>query len=196
MVTKVKIPPPSESLVPKSALASKEEISKKLALTEKKQEQIEQEQKKLLKLSKSRARLNKREVVRARGVELERHHKNTNNHDGLAEALAMQGRFREASEIAVREDLRAEYQRFAKASEIDDTPCDCDKITDDGTPTEFIEKEAYSEKHGAVMAFIGCSICGELNARPKSDNIILLQNARSKAVETKQEIPLSKILND
>ena len=154
--------------VAREAVALPDDARRALELTPEQRQEIKKEQDRLLKLFRSRARLTPLEFQKARGIELERHHKRTGNVNALAEALAMQGRFEEAAEYAVREDLKAIFTEKAEAVASDDDDCECPRYTEDGDlfiPNQFIESEVVSTKHGAVMPAIRCRICKKLNVR-------------------------------
>lgn len=123
----------------------------------------------LLDVYRSRARLTDAQREIARGVELEAVHRTTENGDGLAEALAMQGRFGEASTVAENPDLAAAMLEKHNAVYAPDVACDCDAFTEkDGyrIPNHYAEAVGYSFQHKASMPFIRCTLCGDLNARP------------------------------
>ncbi len=131
-------------------------------------EKVNGEQSRLRSLFNSRAKLNKREYQKARGAELEAHHRITGNQDALAEALAMQGKFQEAGKTAIRPDLKQEFIEKHVAVIQSDNDCKCDNFSFNGntkTANQFVESYGWSEKHQAIMPFIRCLICGNLNAK-------------------------------
>lgn len=92
----------------------------------------------------------------------------------LSELLAEQGKFSEASKVAVSDERRKYYKSLVKAAEIpDDTVCDCqpEKIMDSvkkrelSVPTEQVLAEVYSEKHGEMKNLVKCVKCGLLNIK-------------------------------
>lgn len=158
---------PTESVVPRSAVATPEQALKALELTPEQIKEIEEEQ--ALLLYRSRAMLTPNERRRGLGIELERHHRQTGNKDGLGEALALQGRYDEAARTAQSPMLQRELREQAKAVSRPDDDCPCDSFQEIGEynlPTQYIEMYGHSEKHGEEVPFVRCTLCGVLNAMP------------------------------
>jgi len=163
----------STSPIPREAVATPEDVQKFLELTEEQKEEIRREQ--ALRLYRSRALLTDNERRIGRGIELEKHHRITGNKDGLAEALALQGRYGEAAEVAVSDQLKAEYQEKFRAVEREDCDCSCDSFKQEGEfnlPVQYIEMYGHSVKHGGEVPFIRCTTCKELNAMPAPQHLI------------------------
>lgn len=157
----------SKSVVPREEVATPEDVAKVLELTPEKIEELRKEQ--ALRLYRSRARLSPQERRMGRGIELEQHYREVGKPDGLAEALAMQGKYQEAAEVAVNEVLKKELAEKAAAVDASDDDCKCDNFTDTGKysiPNQYIESYGYSAKHDKDMPFIRCTVCGNLNAKP------------------------------
>jgi hypothetical protein len=89
----------------------------------------------------------------------------------LAEALADQGEFQKAAEIAVEygdTDTLDHYQNLAAAVEADDDEvCECPEDSLRGTdiPNRFVAGEVYSKKHGKIVPVVACGKCGYVNVR-------------------------------
>jgi len=92
----------------------------------------------------------------------------------LSELLAEQGKFVEASRIAVSDERREYYRSLAHAAAIpDETTCQCqpEKIYDAvkkrelTVPNEQILAEIYSEHHGEMKTLVKCRNCGLLNIK-------------------------------
>jgi hypothetical protein len=127
------------------------------------------EQDALLKVYRSRATLSPEKRKVARGIELERLYYKQKKWNALAEALGMQGRFAEAAEIATDEAIKAAMAIKAEAIEKADIDCACPTFTETNgylIPNQHVIANGYSVKHGQVMPFIRCTICGDVNARP------------------------------
>lgn len=161
------------SPVPKEAVATPADVDNVLALTDEKVAELQKERD--LAIYQSRARLSPEERKRGRGVELERHYRITGNKVGLAEALALQGRYAEAAEIIPT------YLEKHKAVEREDADCSCDSFREEGDyllPNQFVESYGYSKKHGKDMPFVRCNACGELNAMPMPAHLLSQQALR------------------
>lgn len=174
----------SDNPIKRSDVAQPSDVARFLEVSEDSLTEIQKEQKRLLRLHNSRARLNRDDIQRARGVELELHHKKTGNKDGLAEALAMQGRFTEAATTAKSKELRASLREKRDAVKKSDGDCKCDTYQDaNGTllPNQFVESYGYSEKHKSSVPFIRCQVCGKLNARPILPHLAEQKEARRKS---------------
>lgn len=182
-----------ESIIPKEAVATPEQIARLLDITADRREEVRKEQERLARLYRSRARLSPEKRRIARGMQLERHYRKTNNFDGLAEALAMQGRYKAAAEVASSEELKRRFAEKAEAVEREDANCRCDDFRETPRgfiPNQYVESYGYSQKHGREMPFIRCTACGELNARPLPDHLAHQQRARrasEKGIETRAE---------
>lgn len=155
-----------------------------LRLTQEQKEYIEIEQARYRRLNKSRAMLSPAERLKARGVELEDHHKQTGNRDGLAEALAMQGRYKDAAKVALRPDLAAQYAEYASASE--NEPCKCDKFDAQGMPTEFVEVDNPNKP------LIRCTQCRKLVMKSPGEALTKMQEA-SKSAQKGKEKPFKEV---
>lgn len=89
----------------------------------------------------------------------------------LAEALADQGEFQKAAEIAVEygdTDTLDHYQNLAAAVEADDNEvCECpeDSLRGTDVPNRFVAGEVYSKKHGKFMPIVACGKCGFVNVK-------------------------------
>lgn len=165
-------------------IATAEDVKNILALTD---DQIEELQKQQLKIFRSRARLTPEEIKIGRAVELERHHRISGNKDALAEALAQQGRFREAAHTAVREDLKKVLTEKAAAAESPDDDCNCPTfMEEDGLriPNQYIQ--SYEIRDGKSVTGIRCKICNTLNIRPILPHLAELKAVRDAATDTKQ----------
>lgn len=181
----------SKSIIPKTAVMSPEDFRRELELSDEKQKELRLEQDRLLAKFRSRARLNPDERQKARGIELERHHRRTGNKDALAEAFAMQGRYKEAIAVVVREDLKEVLQTQLEAVGKDDVNCGCDDFREENgafLPNLWVESYGYSEKHRKTMPFIRCAVCGELNARPMPAHLAAQQQVRQESVKKNAEI--------
>lgn len=150
--------------IPKEAVATPEQVRDNLALTDEQRKELQDEQ---LKTFRSRARLTPEEMKMGRAIELERHHRQTGNVNALAEALADQGRFREAAEMATRKDLKAVLLEKAEAVDRPDADCECDSHIIDGDfkiPVQYVE--SYVMRDGKLMPAIRCRTCKCLNVMP------------------------------
>lgn len=160
----------SESPIPREAVATPGDVEKVLTLTPEEIEELQKEQQ--LKLYRSRAILSPQERRIGRGIELEQHYIQVGKPDGIAEALALQGKYKEAAETAITPERKAEYNEIAAAVDADDADCACDNFTETKEHllyNQYIEFTGYSKKHGRDMPFIRCRICGKLNAKPTPD---------------------------
>lgn len=103
--------------------------------------------------------------------------------DLLAEALIEQGKFEEAGHVAASDHWRIEAHRLHHAMSRDDGDnCICpDMDPNTNISNRNVEKQVWSEKHGAYMPVVTCNICGETNIRPKPDDLRGVQTKRSKA---------------
>jgi hypothetical protein len=170
----------TESVVPRKAVATPAQVLKALELTPEEMADIRKEQD--LMLYRSRALLTPAERRRGLGIELEQHHLKTGNKDGLAEALALQGKYKEAATTAVNKLLRREYAEKARAVTKPDSDCPCDSFQEIGEynlPTQYIEFYGHSDKHGVDMPFIRCTLCGELNAMPAPQHLLEQRDLRN-----------------
>lgn len=170
----------TESPVPRSSVATSEQVLKALELTPEQISDIEREQ--ALMLYRSRAMLTPNERRVGLGVQLEQHHLLTGNKDGLAEALSLQGRYLEAARTAQSTDLRKEYGERAAAVAKKDDDCSCDSFQEIGEhnlPTQYIELYGHSEKHNREMPFVRCTLCGELNAMPAPQHLAEQRDLRN-----------------
>lgn len=151
--------------IPRDAVATPEQVRDNLALTDEQRKEWQDEQ---LKTFRSRARLTPEEMKMGRAIELERHHRQTGNVNALAEALADQGRFREAINVATREDLKAALLEKAEAVDRPDTDCECDSHITDGDlkiPVQYVESYVMRDEK-LMMPAIRCRTCKVLNVMP------------------------------
>jgi hypothetical protein len=188
----------SKSLVKREDVATPRQIRELVeGLTEREKVLLREEQERVSRLYTSRARLSRAERNRGRGLELEVHHRRTGNMDGLGEALAMQGRFEEASQVVEREDLKKEFTAKAKAVAKPDNDCDCDSFSDvNGVliPNQNVVKYVWSEKHSKEMPLIYCSICQEYNVMPPPKHISDQKAAEQESANTGIEKKFSDVL--
>ena len=178
----------STSPVPREAVATPADVLKALALTDEKLAELQKERD--LEIYRSRARLTPEERRRGRGIELEKHYRITGNKDGLAEALALQGKYLEAAEIAQSDRLKSQFSEKHRAVERPDVDCECDSFVESGQyllPTQYIESYGYSEKHGKEMAFVRCQSCRELNAMNPPTHLLDQQQLRHSPEAPDQE---------
>lgn len=144
---------------PAAKIATADEVKEMLELTP---EKIEAYQEQHLKTYRSRAMLSREERKLGRAIELERHFRQTGKADGLAEALAAQGRFTEAVEASQSKELRAEFA--AKADAMTAEPCECDTVGTDGDVNRYAESETFDER-GNTILLIRCRQCRRLYRR-------------------------------
>jgi hypothetical protein len=181
-------PEPTASVVPRDAIATPDQVLKVLELTSEQMEEIRREQDLLL--YRSRALLTPAERRRGLGVELEQHHLQTGNKDGLAEALSLQGRYKEAADTAASPELKKDYKERARAVDRPDDDCPCDTFQDFGEhslPTQYIEFYGHSDKHGQEMPFVRCTLCGVLNAMPAPAHLLEQRELRHSTTATDKE---------
>lgn len=113
----------------------------------------------------------------------------------LAESLANQGKFRQATNVAEKldQEYARHYRRLAKAVDRDDSEtCDCatKTITADErnargqavtteieVPNEYVAAEVFSEKHGKIMPVVVCAICGKRNVRDLPEKLAKIKSA-------------------
>lgn len=175
----------SENPIKRSDVATPSDVRRVLALSKEEKAEIKKEQDKLLKLHRSRARLSPEERKLARGIELERHFRQTKNKNGLAEALAMQGKYEEAAKVAQTADLKKSLREKRDAVNSADADCQCDTYYQTGggvmLPNQHVESYGYSEKHKKVMPFIRCKCCRKLNARPMLSHLAEQRKMRRKS---------------
>lgn len=181
------------SVVPREAVATPEDVSKILHLTQEGIEELQREQK--LALSRSRALLSDNDRRVARGIELERHYLITGDKNGLAEALKLQGRYWEAARAAKDPAIKAELTEMAMAVDKPDENCSCDdfKESDEyNLPQQYIEIRGYSEKHKSEITFIRCQECGDLNARPAPNHLLKQREVRNSNLSDKEKLTFFK----
>lgn len=172
--------------VERKDVATPDDVRKMLALDDGQIEELRKEQEKALRKFRSRARLNAAERRIGRGVELERHFSQTGNLDGLAEAFAMQGRFAEAAETAVREDLQATFTEKANACLCNG--CDCPSHSEEEglmLPNQYIE--SYEIKNGKMEPAVRCQNCNNLSIGRHIDHLERARDVRAKAVNEGRE---------
>lgn len=170
--------------VPREAVATPEDVRATLALTDAQREELQKEQ---LKIYRSRARLTPEEQIIGRAIELERHHRITGNQDALAEAISAQGRFREAANIAIREDLKKVLLEKADAVEQPDIDCPCPTYTkhdDLHLPSQYVESNVIRD--GKFTPAIRCKVCKTLNIMPILPHLAKLQAVRAQSVAGKE----------
>ncbi|MBX3288374.1 MAG: hypothetical protein KF855_03420 [Acidobacteria bacterium] len=167
-------------------IATPNDVKNVLALDDEQITELRKEQEKALKKFRSRARLNPLERRVGRGVELERHFRATGNMNGLAEALAMQGRFNEAAEYATRDDLKASFKEKAEACGCSE--CDCPSHRDENgleLPNQYVE--SYEVKDGKLEPSVRCVVCNKLSIGPHLEHLEKQRGVRAKAVEAGRE---------
>lgn len=133
----------------------------------------------------TRAHLTEAEALVSRGALLEQTARGnlaagTDATPQLAEALAMQGRYREAAEHHPDAKMKQHYQQIDAAIELDDDArCNCpDTETEDLTITpRYNVQTIFSAKHGGTVALVKCVKCGHLNARPARSRLLNQQAA-------------------
>lgn len=174
-----------ESIVPKYAVATPERVGELLKVSPEREKELREEQDKLLDQFRSKSGLTPAQRRIARGIELERIHRQSGDKNGLAEALAQQGRYAEAVETAVNPDLKAELEEKLAAVERPDDDCLCDSHHQSQSghllPNQFVLCEGYSEKHKKDVSFIKCMVCGVLNARALLPHLESQRQARRKS---------------
>ena len=135
-------------------IATPEQVKEMLTPSE---DQIQEYQKQHLKLYRSRARLSSMERALGRAIELEMHFRQTGEPDRLAEALAMQGRFTEAANTAVSEELKQTFTNRAEAMIAE--PCFCDAVDEHDQPNRYAESNTFID--GKATVIIRCKNCGK-----------------------------------
>lgn len=143
-------------------IISPEDVEKLLIKDEEKIKELQQEQYK--QLLNSMARLSYEEHKYAYALQLEEHYRQTGNMEGLAESLAMQGRYHEAYELAEDETRKQEYLEKAKALE-QSSRCDCPQTRREGKndiPTRYVEYKHYDPERKVTINFMRCIICNNL----------------------------------
>lgn len=179
---------PSISPVPREEVATPEDVRRLLNKTPEEAEELQKAQ--ALQLYRSRARLSPEERTIGRGIELERHYRIVNKPDGLAEALAMQGKYAEAAAVAVSPAYKKDFQEMATAVDSADTDCTCDshKETKDYLiPNQYVERYSYSQKHRRMMPFVRCTVCKTLNARPMPEHLVKQRAIRHSSLHEDSE---------
>jgi hypothetical protein len=92
----------------------------------------------------------------------------------LAEALAMQGKFRDAAAVSPQKTMAKHYESIAEAIERDDDEeCGCPELKkrtlksgqEVVVPRRHIAQRVFSAKHGRLVELEACE-CGSLQARP------------------------------
>ena len=158
-----------------------------------KEEQVaEEERQNLARASHTRAKLNEAERLVGRGALLEQTAranieaaKNQNRkarilaENQLADALADQGRFKEASTIHHDRQRRKYFRDIGKAIEMPDAAkCKCkDQCLSIGeteleiTP-RFERAKVFSPVHNQIVSIVECSRCGHKNARPLRSRLL------------------------
>jgi hypothetical protein len=143
-------------------IATPEDVDKLLTVDENKLKKIREDQLKML-LS-SRSRISPEERIRAYAVVLEEHYRNSGNKEGLAESLALQGRYHEAVELTDDDLRKKEYKEKAEAL-TNSTKCSCPDTIKSGSdilPSRYTEYALLVEGKGEVIKFIRCTICNKL----------------------------------
>lgn len=170
----------------KVEIATPQDVLRNLALTDEQITDLRREQDKALKVFRSKARLTPKERMLGYAVEMERHHRQTGNKDALAEAVAIQGRYREAAEIAVNPELIVNFTEKADAIEKPDVNCECPDHAAEGDlhiPNQFIQANVISIKHGGeLMPAIRCRVCNDLNVRSIPPHLAEQKAARAHSV--------------
>lgn len=183
----------TSSVVPRSSVATPEDVTKALTLTPEQIEELRREQ--LLKLYRSRARLSDNERRIARGVELEDHYLKTGNKDGLAEALMLQGRYGEAADVAESDSYKQELYEKADAIQKNDQHCGCDRYKETGgynLPQQYVEFYGHSHKHGREVPFIRCTNCGDLNAMSAPNHLLKQRQLRNSDASDQERLAFFK----
>lgn len=105
----------------------------------------------------------------------------------LAEALAMQGKYREAAEVHPWKTVGNQYAEVADAIERDDDDeCDCPPTKkrklksgqEVEAPQRFIKRRVFSPTHGKLVELEACAGCGFLNARPARGVVLAMRTAQ------------------
>ena len=104
----------------------------------------------------------------------------------LAENLASQGKYLEASQTAPTTELTDHYKQISDAVFSDDEDlCECERPT--GVvgndvlefPRHRILGYVYSVKHAREMPLLQCQVCGEMNVRSLTPNLVKAEQAKS-----------------
>ena len=121
----------------------------------------------------------------------------------LAEGLALQGRYLEASAVEPTDALTLRYVGINAAIWGDDVAeCDCPKTVSDprgpnGTtidiPTRHIEEVIYSEKHGREMPIVRCVLCGEINVAQLPGELSEVEEQRGKHRSTVAGMSIAQV---
>lgn len=106
----------------------------------------------------------------------------------LADSLAMQGRFREASVTHHERHRRKHFREIGRAIEMNDAAkCVCsDRHAEMNgvrlaiTP-RFEEARVFSVVHNQIVSVVRCSKCGHRNARPLRSRLLKHNAAQNKA---------------
>jgi hypothetical protein len=178
----------SESVIPRSAVATPDQVAELLALTPERIEELQKEQ--ALKLYRSRAILTANERRIGRGIELEKHYLITGNRNGLAEALMLQGKYDAAADAAEDPEIKASYLEMHDAVHRDDKLCGCDLYRQENgceLPNHYVAKRGHSFKHRAEIAFVRCTQCGELNALTTPQHLAEQQALRNSPTASDKE---------
>lgn len=117
----------------------------------------------------------------------------------LAEIVATQGRYLEASKITPVKSEKGFYKDIAEAVlKNDDDLCQCDipkEATDSGELLELPKfrnlKQIYSIKHGKFMNLLECNVCGVWNVRSLTNDLEQLVTAQKKM--EKEPNPFEKL---
>lgn len=164
-------------------IATPAQVQQALTLSDEEIAELRKQQDKALKTFRSKARLTPEERQMGYAIEMERHHRRTGNKDALAEALGMQGRFREAAETATSDVLRNVLLEKARAVEKPDVNCACPDYEEEGNlkiPTQYIEANVIRD--GVLTPAIRCRKCGDLNIRPIPIHLAEQRMARTTSV--------------
>jgi len=148
------------------------------------QQKAEAERQALALAIHSRAKMTEAERLVGRGKLLEETARGNNAKDQLADALAMQGRFKEAAETHTDKHRRKYFREIVKALEMsDDAKCNCkDEKAKFGkdeialTP-RFERDRIFSPIHNEVVSLVECSKCGHKNARPLRSRLLKAKQA-------------------
>lgn len=168
-------------------VAAPADIVNALDLTDEQRQALRDSQAKALQKFRSKAKLTPAEQTLGLGIQLEQHHRLTGNQNALAEALAMQGRFREAVNTATDPALKARLLEKAEAIESPDDDCECPTYTqmdDLQIPNQFVEARVLTRR--GLLPAIRCQVCRRLNVRPELPHLAEQHAARQQSVAGKE----------
>jgi Zn ribbon nucleic-acid-binding protein len=113
----------------------------------------------------------------------------------IAEALAMQGRYAEASELHPDTQRRADFRAIGRAVEMpDEEKCGCAdsklRVNDvelSVTP-RFERQRIFSPVHNDVISLVECSRCGHRNARPLRSRLLKHHAAVNESMRARRPV--------